>query len=130
MMGMAVRLEQLLSRSEATAALVRKGSSSETNSALAFIVIVPGWTESPMWTHLHASAYLRACWCISSQGSHLIHAPLCFISIHDVTTAIFQPQITVSVMARSINGKTVLGKVRSILQFLFCRIRRRRRRGR
>ncbi len=88
-MGMAVRLEQLLTLSETTASLARKGSGSDTDAALAFIVIVPGWTESPMWTKLHASAYLRACWCISSQGNHLIHTPRCRFTIHVVMTPIF-----------------------------------------
>ena len=67
MLALALRLEVLLDKSEGKAA----GSSSSSKGqhpALAFIVLVPGWIESPMWQQLHSSAYLRACWSISSQG--------------------------------------------------------------
>ncbi len=63
MLGVAVRLEQLLDKSE-----VKRDGTGARSSALAFIVVVPGWTESPMWGKLQASAYLRACWSISSEG--------------------------------------------------------------
>jgi hypothetical protein len=63
MLGVAVRLEQLLAKSE-----VKRDGAGARSSALAFIVVVPGWTESPMWGKLQASAYLRACWSISSEG--------------------------------------------------------------
>ncbi len=70
MFGVAVRLEQLLKKSESKQAdgVASSGSSGKGNAALAFIVFVPGWTESPMWLKLQSSAYLRACWSISSEG--------------------------------------------------------------
>jgi hypothetical protein len=67
MLAVALRLEVLLMKSED--AKTDSSSSSSTHPALAFIVIVPGWSESPMWCKLHSSSYLRACWSISSQGA-------------------------------------------------------------
>ena len=157
MLGVAVRLEQLLDKSEVKHAgrvASGNGTGAGSSSALAFIVFVPGWTESPMWSKLQSSAHLRACWSISSEGTGCGVAVACLVqfSIHRLAEdALFvlmtlfsrhntnamqcpqQPhtrlQTTVSVMAPSISVRIASGRARSTLQFSFCRTKRRQKPG-
>jgi hypothetical protein len=89
MLGVALRLEQLLDKSEVKrAGSVASGDGTcACSPALAFIVFVPGWTESPMWGKLQASAYLRACWSISSEGTRRMS---CSVTSSGLTS-IFRP---------------------------------------